>query len=102
MYQDYRVIDADGHVLEPVDLWERYIDPEFRHQAPRGVGVLGVDVLGHVLPDVPGGIPLEAPDYTTRPAARHGFAPRPDFLAQSPLRALAIAGIHAAGLFPSP
>src|SRR5438876_11482349 len=79
MYQDYRVIDADGHVLEPVDLWERYIDPEFRHQAPRGVGVLSVEVLGHVLPDVPGGLPLEAPDYTTGPAARYGFAARRNF-----------------------
>jgi predicted TIM-barrel fold metal-dependent hydrolase len=29
-----RVIDADGHVLEPADLWERYIDPEFRDGCP--------------------------------------------------------------------
>lgn len=28
-------IDADGHVLEPPDLWERYIDPEFRDRALR-------------------------------------------------------------------
>jgi len=27
MYRDYGVIDADGHVIEPPDLWERYIDP---------------------------------------------------------------------------
>src|SRR5438132_193409 len=101
MYQDYRVIDADGHVLEPVDLWERYIDPEFRHQAPRGVGVLGVDVLGHVLPDVPGGIPLEAPDYTTGPAARYGFAARRNFDAESQLEALDIEGIDVAVLYPS-
>lgn len=30
-----RVIDADGHILEPPDLWERYIVPSFRAQAPR-------------------------------------------------------------------
>ena len=54
MYQDYRVIDADGHVLEPPDLWERYIDSEFRHQAPKGFGVMSMDVLGHRMPDVPG------------------------------------------------
>jgi len=101
MYQDYRVIDADGHVLEPVDLWERYIDPEFRHQAPRGVGVLGVDVLGPVLPDVPGGFPLEAPDYTTGPAARYGFAARRNFDAESQLEALDIEGIDVAVLYPS-
>src|SRR6516164_8461528 len=25
--RNYQVIDADGHVLEPVDLWKNYIDP---------------------------------------------------------------------------
>ena len=28
-------IDADGHILEPPDTWERYIDPEFRDRAIR-------------------------------------------------------------------
>jgi len=28
-------VDADGHVLEPPDLWERYIDPPFRDRALR-------------------------------------------------------------------
>lgn len=28
-------VDADGHVLEPPDLWERYIDPSFRARAVR-------------------------------------------------------------------
>jgi len=27
------VIDADGHINEPHDLWERYIDPRFRDRA---------------------------------------------------------------------
>jgi uncharacterized protein len=35
MTRSYRVIDADGHVLEPVDLWERYMDPQYRDRAPR-------------------------------------------------------------------
>lgn len=35
MARTYRVIDADGHVLEPVDLWERYMDPAYRDRAPR-------------------------------------------------------------------
>ncbi len=33
----YNVIDADGHILEPLDLWDRYIDPEFRERRPRFV-----------------------------------------------------------------
>jgi len=27
MPPDLRVIDADGHVLEPIDIWDKYIDP---------------------------------------------------------------------------
>jgi predicted TIM-barrel fold metal-dependent hydrolase len=28
-------IDADGHILEPADLWEKYIDPKYRDSALR-------------------------------------------------------------------
>ena len=35
MGRKYDVIDADGHVLEPLDLWDKYIDPAFRDGAPR-------------------------------------------------------------------
>src|SRR5882672_7966957 len=31
----FKMIDAEMHVMEPVDLWERYIDPEFKASAPR-------------------------------------------------------------------
>lgn len=38
MHETHRVavdgaVDADGHILEPPDLWENYIDPEFRDRA---------------------------------------------------------------------
>src|SRR5215813_7484438 len=29
------VIDADGHILEPPDLWETYLEPKYRPQAIR-------------------------------------------------------------------
>jgi hypothetical protein len=35
MGRAYNVIDSDGHILEPLDLWENYIDPAFRDRAPR-------------------------------------------------------------------
>ena len=28
MTRAYNVVDADGHILEPLDLWDKYIDPE--------------------------------------------------------------------------
>jgi len=38
MAPDDRVVaDSDLHVMEPPDLWQRYIDPAFRHAAPVGL-----------------------------------------------------------------
>jgi predicted TIM-barrel fold metal-dependent hydrolase len=35
--EQHVVADSDLHVMEPPDLWERYIDPAFRHAAPVGL-----------------------------------------------------------------
>ena len=35
MTRAYNVVDADGHILEPLDLWDKYLDPKFRDRAPR-------------------------------------------------------------------
>jgi hypothetical protein len=37
MARTYNAIDADGHILEPLDLWDEYIDPAFRERRPRFV-----------------------------------------------------------------
>ena len=37
----FQLIDAEMHVMEPVDLWERYIDPEFTARAPRRLDEAG-------------------------------------------------------------
>ncbi|MBI3250133.1 MAG: amidohydrolase family protein [Deltaproteobacteria bacterium] len=31
----HNIIDADGHILEPPDIWEKYIDPQYRDRAIR-------------------------------------------------------------------
>jgi uncharacterized protein len=33
----FKILDSDMHIMEPPDLWERYIDVEFKDRAPRGV-----------------------------------------------------------------
>ena len=38
MARTYNVIDADGHVLEPIDIWDKYIDPAFRERLRQGPG----------------------------------------------------------------
>src|ERR1700757_1681603 len=35
MARAYNVIDSDGHILEPLTLWNDYMDPAFRDQAPK-------------------------------------------------------------------
>ena len=54
MSRVYNVIDADGHILEPLDIWDNYMDPKFRDQAPRLVienetGKEKLDVEGQLL-----------------------------------------------------
>jgi len=33
--EQHGFIDADSHILEPDDIWEKYLDPEFRDEMPR-------------------------------------------------------------------
>ena len=56
------VIDADGHVTEPIDLWLRYVDSQYRDLAPRivqnedGADVVQFMGVEHV-PAYPIGLP---------------------------------------------
>ncbi|MDF5715151.1 MAG: amidohydrolase family protein [Rhizonema sp. NSF051] len=34
MLKGYQIIDADSHVLEPNDMWEKYLEPAFKSHAP--------------------------------------------------------------------
>jgi predicted TIM-barrel fold metal-dependent hydrolase len=35
MARDYRIISADGHIVEPPHIWEKYLPRRFANQAPR-------------------------------------------------------------------
>ena len=70
MHRGQRYIDSDAHVLEPSDLWERYLDPKFRDAAPRHeVGYRGsppswtldIQVLDSVMPSFPMGQGMAVP-----------------------------------------
>ncbi len=47
----FRVLDSDMHIMEPPDLWERYIDIRFKPRAPRGVTSSNVRDLRMIYPD---------------------------------------------------
>jgi hypothetical protein len=55
----FNMIDAEMHVMEPVDLWERYIDPAFKDRAPRRLDERRWDIRtvveGEVMASMPGG-----------------------------------------------
>src|ERR1700694_6059115 len=55
----FRLIDAEMHVMEPTDLWQRYIDPEFKARAPRRLSDRKWDIRtlveGEVMAQIPGG-----------------------------------------------
>lgn len=44
MNHGFKVLDSDMHIMEPPDLWERYIDAEFKHLAPRGTTKSATDL----------------------------------------------------------
>ena len=51
--RDHVICDSDLHIMEPPDLWERYIDPAYAHAAPRGLSEITRDmrvrVKNHVM-----------------------------------------------------
>ena len=52
MKDGFRVIDADRHVIEPSDLWDRYMDPRFRGRVTiTGPGQAGRFVDGQPVSD---------------------------------------------------
>ena len=73
----FKVLDSDMHIIEPPDLWQRYIDPEFKDQAPRGL----TDTVGDLRLIGPDGKPwgrdaVAVRDSKDRSGPVHVFTPR--------------------------
>lgn len=99
---EFKVLDSDMHIIEPKDLWPRYIDAQFRDIAPRGVdrhhGDTQLDFLGHVVPDDP-------EDWTSEKAAETDEFYKDSYEngwdSASQVRAMDREGIDIAVLYPS-
>ena len=100
-----RIMDSDMHIIEPPDLWERYIAPEFRSRAPRGragqenPSVLEID--GRVYPKMAAD---PAANYQTmygRLKDRYEHAVAAGYDAPSQLVGMDREGIDVAVLFPT-
>ena len=105
----YRVMDSDMHVMEPPDLWQRYIEPRFRDRAPVGTQNYLVDL--HLMHD--GEVisrfkrPMEGKDKVVAQCKRFGrleqyldFDKR-GWDAHTQIEAMDAEGIDVAILFPT-
>jgi len=103
----FKIFDSDMHIMEPPDLWERFIDPEFKSQAPRG---LVSDNVRDLRVSFPGREPRArlatnvAPDqgrnFDRNQATYRNHSER-GWTADCQLEAMDVEGIDVATLFPT-
>jgi uncharacterized protein len=102
----FKLIDAEMHVMEPVDLWERYIDPEFATRAPRRLSERRWDIRtiveGEVMAAMPGGDWPAVTDAEEKALAeRYAEEIARNFDPESQVRAMDKEGLDLAILFPT-
>jgi predicted TIM-barrel fold metal-dependent hydrolase len=99
----FKVFDSDLHVMEPPDLWQRFIAPEYRSIAPIGVTSENVRDLRLRLPGVaqpPLSFNIRGKNYERNQMlyaehSRRGWTP------DVQLEAMDLEGLDAAVMFPS-
>ncbi len=98
----FKVFDSDMHLMEPPDLWQRYIDSDFRDRAPKGFqrwyADASVEIEGHFMP-------LEPADWSESVAAEKSDAYKisreRNWDASSQVLAMDMEGIDLAVLYPT-
>ena len=104
----FRILDSDMHIMEPPDLWERYLEPEFKSLAPRGVTSENVRDLrmrhpdGKLwgLPQVHAGNVTKGHNFKKNQGIYGTHAAR-GWVAECQLEAMDIEGIDLAVLYPT-
>jgi predicted TIM-barrel fold metal-dependent hydrolase len=105
MKSGFKIMDSDMHLREPADLWDKYIEPEFRDQAPKilsstarssAMVLLDGRILQGYQPTYRGGIfdATRIDDEIAEARARK-------FDSSSQLRAMEREGLDVAALYPS-
>jgi predicted TIM-barrel fold metal-dependent hydrolase len=99
----FKVFDSDMHIMEPADLWQRYIAPEYRSMAPVGVTSENVRDLRIQYPGsahrfVSFNIRGKNYERNQKLYADHS---RRGWTSQVQLEAMALEGLDAAVMFPS-
>jgi predicted TIM-barrel fold metal-dependent hydrolase len=110
MKKGFKVLDSDMHIIEPPDLWQRYIDPEFKDKAPVG----STRTVGDLFMQHPDGRPWgrnprNVQDYGERQRGQSfeqnqlRFKPYADagWTGEAQLKAMDEEGIDVAVIYPS-
>src|ERR671922_859926 len=104
----FKVLDSDIHIIEPPDLWPRYIDPAFRDQAPVGLTedegdlrlALNGKPWGRVAIDADRSKRRQGRNYALNQKRWRPFAER-GWTSKVQLEAMDIEGIDVAVVYPS-
>jgi predicted TIM-barrel fold metal-dependent hydrolase len=102
----FKVFDSDMHIMEPPDLWERYIVREFRPVAPRGRTSENVRDLGLIFPNQEpnarrtAGTPHRGRNYEKNQELFRDHSSR-GWTAEVQIEAMDTEGIDVAVLFPT-
>jgi hypothetical protein len=122
MKDGLRFVDSDMHIMEPPDLFDRYLDPAFKHRVSVPVGADGRPKRGAAGLTIIDGLPTSDTDLqqyrkrvrpagsqTTQPLSgsrlfdtgRLDFAVERDYNAEAQVMGMAMEGVDIAVLYPT-
>jgi len=102
----FKIIDAELHVMEPADLWQKYIDPEFKDRAPRRLNERSWDIRTVVEGDVMASMtdynwPARSTEEAESLANRYAKEIAVNFSPESQVQAMDNEGLDLAVLYPT-
>ena len=101
----FKVMDSDMHIVEPADLWQKYMEPGYRDRAPVGLNRhfrdLGVEVEGRVFPTPNRSYSNAITPIMEQQTALYHESQELDWNSDSQVMAMDNEGIDVAILFPS-
>ncbi len=122
MKDGLRFVDSDMHIMEPPDLFDRYLDPKFKHRVSVLVGADGRPKRGPAGLIIIDGLPTSdmdlqqyrkrarpGPSHTTQPlsgsrlfdTSRLDFAIQRDYDAEAQVMGMDMEGVDIAVLYPT-
>ena len=108
MKNGFRIMDSDLHVMEPADLYERYLDEKYRARAPKYMGKSRADlnwwqVDGHTVPPFANSEAVVGPQRYLHSKSEDLYqeARASGYSAETHLKAMDVEGVDVAILYRS-